>query len=115
MEDKKEVKRLPLHYTAQAIKELEDHFGRVSFARVLDTGTIEAFTWFVKVGMHLNTEEEAMVELNKFLAENDIKELTIQISEGLQESGFLPRSLNVREMLNNETLPLPNNGKRQKA
>ena len=60
--------------------------------------TVKVKVELIKYGLEVD-EETAYILINDYLKEKDITELYVLILEELQNKGFLPRTVNLKEIL----------------
>ena len=88
---------MELKYTPRTISEIEKESKRPVQDTLADF-SMATIVLFVKKGLGVE-EEKAYDEIDKYLAEGkDTFELYTLIMEKLQESGFLPRNLNLKKV-----------------
>ena len=96
MENDKSIKT-DLDFNAKKIAKLEKEAG-LPFLEILSKFSIENINLLIKYGLEVD-EETAYVLINEYLKEKDITELYVLILEELQNKGFLPRTVNLKEIL----------------
>jgi hypothetical protein len=88
---------MELKYTPRAIKEIEEESKRPVQDTLADF-SMKTILLFVRKGLMIS-EEEAYKVIEDYLAEGkDTFELYLEITEKLQEGGFLPRKLNLKKV-----------------
>jgi len=96
MENDKSIKT-DLDFNAKKIAKLEKETG-LPFLEILSKFSIENINLLIKYGLEVD-EETAYILINDYLKEKDITELYVLILEELQNKGFLPRTVNLKEIL----------------
>jgi len=97
-ESKNKSIKTDLEFNASKIAKLEKESG-LPFLEVLGKFSLENINLFIKYGLDVD-EETAYILINEYLKEKDITELYVLILEELQNKGFLPRTVNLKEILN---------------
>lgn len=89
---------MDLKYTPRTINEIEVEMKR-PMQDVLADYSLRTILLFVKRGLGVKTDDEAYTAIEKYLAEGkDTTELYTDIMEALQDSGFLPKGLNLTKI-----------------
>lgn len=88
---------MELKYTPRTIRDIEKETGK-PLQDLLSDFSMSTILLFVKGGLG-SDEDTAYTEIEKYLAEGkDTFSLYTHIMEKLQESGFLPRALDLRKV-----------------
>lgn len=90
---------MELKFTPLAVKRLEDNTGKV-FYDLMSSPSVSVCFEFVKAGLNVDDDgaDKAIGEYLKGEG-NDITTLFMAITEALQRDGFLPKSLNVKKLM----------------
>lgn len=95
--------KLNLKYTALKVDEIEKAKGK-AIELCIDDTRIDNMCLFVQKGLvddngkHGVTRNVALSKIDEYLQEYDKQELLLDIMEALVAGGFLPKSVNVKDM-----------------
>lgn len=89
---------MELKYTPRTIKEIED-VSKKPMVETISDYSMKTMVLFIRKGLEVD-EDKAYTAIEKYLAVdgNDMLSLYFMILEKLQELGFIPKSVNIKEM-----------------
>ena len=95
---------MELKFTPEKINEIEVQNKHRPFYTLLDTPLMSNLALFVKKGMDLETDTQALREIGKYFQEEqgDLFKLLKLIAHALQDGGFLDRTENIDEKIEQE-------------
>jgi hypothetical protein len=94
---------MELKYTSKGIAEIEEELG-TGLAEGLQDFSMKTIVLFVKKGLGVD-EDKAYEAIDEYIKEKDTMELYLDISEKLQDSGFLSRKADfgkIRKKIDNQ-------------
>jgi len=95
---------MDLKFTPENINEIEVQNKHRPFYTLLDTPTMSNLSLFVKKGMGLETDAQALGAIGRYFSEEqgDIFKLLKLIATSLQNAGFLDRGENIEKAIEAE-------------